>query len=66
MSDERSSDDRKVAARRGHHACMGCGGMYTTSEVDGAECGGLPGITYKVCGNCGHTRAKTKRQCKAN
>ena len=55
-------DKRKEAARRGHHACVQCGGMYSTDEVDGSKCDGLPGITYEVCRNCGHARAKTKKQ----
>ena len=59
---ERTSDDRREAARRGHHACTNCGGMYTTTEQDGSKCGGLPGITYKVCGNCGHATAKVPRR----
>lgn len=62
MSDD--IDKRRDAARRGHNACINCGGMYTTTEVDGKDCGGLPGITYKVCGNCGHTSAKVRRQRK--
>lgn len=62
MSDERTTDDRREAARRGHHACVGCGGMYTTDEVDGKDCGGLPGITYKVCRNCGRATAKVVRR----
>jgi hypothetical protein len=56
-----SRDQRREAARRGHHACKTCGGMYTTEEKDGKDCGGLPGITYKVCSGCGYTTAKTTR-----
>lgn len=63
MSDDFSDlDKRKEAARRGHHGCKQCGGMYTTTEVDGKDCGGLPGITYKVCRNCGRATAKVSRR----
>lgn len=61
---ERSTDNRCEAARRGHHACVNCGGVYTMTEQDGSKCGGLHGITYKVCGNCGHVTTKTPRRRK--
>jgi hypothetical protein len=57
-------DERREAARRQHNACPKCGGMYTEEEVDGSKCDGMPGITYKVCGACGNSRPKTKRQRK--
>ena len=56
------SDQRKEAARKGHHACKGCGAMYSTVLKDGKDCDGLPGITYKVCTGCGRATAKVKRQ----
>ncbi len=40
---ERNSDDRREAARRGHHSCVQCGGMYTYQEMDGDKCNGLSG-----------------------
>lgn len=64
MREDYDIDARKDAARRGHHSCIKCGGMYTTHEVDGSKCGGIAGITYKVCNSCGYTVAKTKRQRK--
>lgn len=53
---------KREAARHGHNACPGCGGMYTSTTVDGSKCGGLPGVNYKVCGNCGHARVITKKR----
>lgn len=40
--------------------CKRCGGtpLYI---VDGKDCGGLPGLNYKVCNNCGNSDAITKR-----
>lgn len=58
------TDKRRNAALRGYNACTKCGGMYTTTEMDGSKCDGLPGITYKVCGNCGRATAKTPRKGK--
>lgn len=45
-------------------ACRKCAATLGLVEKDGKDCGGMPGITYKVCNNCGHAQPKTKRQRK--
>lgn len=31
-------------------------------EKDGKDVGGMPGVKYNYCENCGKSRPKTKRQ----
>lgn len=42
-------------------ACRKCGANSGLSEQDGRDCDGMPGVTYKVCNNCGHAQPKTIR-----
>ena len=35
-------------------ACRRCGNVSGITTVDGKDCGGMPGFSYRVCGNCGH------------
>jgi hypothetical protein len=42
-------------------ACRKCGNVRGIEERDGKDCGGLPGIRYRVCDNCGHAQPITKR-----
>ena len=58
MSDQR--DDQRERARR-RAGCKRCGGQSVTFQ-DGAACGGLPGIVYKVCGSCGNGVATKRRK----
>jgi anaerobic ribonucleoside-triphosphate reductase len=57
--DSRSDSTRKAARKRG--ACSQCGNQ-SLIERDGSEIGGLPGIAYRYCNNCGWSQAKTKKQ----
>ena len=64
MIEKTEKDERRERARRQHNGCQQCGGMYTTDEVDGSKCAGLPGITCKICRQCGRATAKTTRHKK--
>lgn len=58
------SDEQRDAIRRSNRErnlrCRKCGGM-SLYDRDGSECGGMPGLTYKVCGSCGTAQPITKR-----
>jgi Zn ribbon nucleic-acid-binding protein len=58
MDDETREKIRDANRRR--RLCPRCG--HEPREVDGSQIGGLPGITYRTCGACGWSQAKTKRQ----
>ena len=52
---------QKSAAERRWNGCSKCGGLYTMKDRDGKDVGGLPGVTYRECTNCGHCVAKTTK-----
>ncbi len=54
------SVDRFATALR-RLACRKCGSVSGIEEKDGSQCDGMPGITYRVCMNCGHAQPVTKR-----
>jgi ribosomal protein S27AE len=63
MNDEQRENLKAANKRRGN--CPKCGGSkYSLDTRDGGEVGGLPGIKYKVCPNCGYAQAVTHRQRK--
>lgn len=44
---------------------MRCPKCNNTLEItDAKKVGGLPGVKYRYCNNCGYSRAITKRQKK--
>lgn len=51
--------DAIKAANRRRSNCAKCGAS-SVELVDGKDCGGMPGIAYKVCRGCGHVQAKPK------
>ena len=59
------NDEQREAIQRSNRErnlrCRKCGAMGLL-EMDGSKCGGMPGLTYKVCNGCGNARAVTKRQ----
>lgn len=60
MSEEHREAIKNANKRRAYN-CPGCGGYLTFDVVDGSQCGGLPGINYKVCNGCGRTTAIVRR-----
>jgi hypothetical protein len=58
------TQEQRDAIRRSNQTrnlkCRACG-QLGLSEQDGSKCGGMPGISYKVCGGCGNAQPITKR-----
>ena len=58
MKTETREKIRDAARRRAN--CKRCNG--TVYFADGNDCGGFPGIIYKVCGGCGYAEATKKKR----
>lgn len=63
MSEEHREAVKAANKRRGVSYCRSCS-QSGVVEKDGGECGGLPGVKYRVCNGCGAAHAITRRQCR--
>ena len=53
------------AANQRRNNCRKCGAATGVEERDGSTCGGLPGLKYRMCNNCGHAQPITKRSTRS-
>lgn len=61
------AEQRDALRERNHRRAIACSkcGSTNTREVDGANLlqnDHFPGITYKICGACGHEDVKQRRR----